>query len=205
MDYLKYLEAEIHTVVMATADENGLPITYAVDIVDSDGSSLYFLTPKGKSFYERLKNSGYVSLTGIKRHGTLSCVSVSVRGKVREIGGERLLRLFEKNPYMHKIYPTERSRKALTVFGIYEGAGELFDLSKSTIKRADFTFGNAPQTAERYVISDKCTACKACQTVCPQSCIDFSAARAIIKQENCLRCGNCFVVCPVGAVEKRKI
>lgn len=33
----------------------GLPVTCAIDMMDSDGNSLYFLTAKGKSFYERLK------------------------------------------------------------------------------------------------------------------------------------------------------
>lgn len=49
--------------------------------------------------------------------------------------------LFEKNPYMEKIYPDEGSRSALTVFEIYEGNGEWFDLSKSPIERASFSFG----------------------------------------------------------------
>ena len=34
---------------------------------------------------------------------------------------------------MHTIYPTEESMKALTVFQIYEGNGEWFDLSKKPI------------------------------------------------------------------------
>ena len=31
------------------------------------------------------------------------------------------------NPYMNEIYPTEESRRALTVFQIYEGTGEWFN------------------------------------------------------------------------------
>ena len=42
-------------------------------------------------------------------------------GVVRELGGELLPRLFEKNPYMNEIYPDAASRSALTVFVIYEG------------------------------------------------------------------------------------
>ena len=52
----------------------------------------------------------------------MSCTAVSVRGKVKEIGADMLPLLFEKNPYMLEIYPTEESRKALTVFQIYEGS-----------------------------------------------------------------------------------
>ena len=46
---------------------------------------------------------------------------------------------------MFEIYPTEESRKALTVFQIYEGSGEWFDLSKKPIERASFTFGDNPK------------------------------------------------------------
>lgn len=82
MNYLRYLEKEIHSVIMATVDENGLPVTCAIDIMDSDENGLYFLTAKGKGFYDRLKKNGYAALTGMKGNGTLSCVAASVRGKV---------------------------------------------------------------------------------------------------------------------------
>ncbi len=62
MEYLKYFSYivnEIHTVIVGTVDENGLPITCAIDIMDFDEEVLYFLTAKGKSFYERLKSKKY--------------------------------------------------------------------------------------------------------------------------------------------------
>ena len=124
MDYLKYLVQEIHSTIVATVDKNGLPVTCAIDIMDYDENGLYFLTAKGKGFYNRLVNKGYLALTGMKGEDTMSCVALSVRGKVKEIGAARLPRLFELNPYMTEIYPTEESRKALTVFCIYEGSGE---------------------------------------------------------------------------------
>lgn len=62
---------------MATVGDDGLPVTCAADIMDSDEKGLYFLTAKGKGFYNRLKNNGYVALTGMKGSDTLSCVAVS--------------------------------------------------------------------------------------------------------------------------------
>lgn len=203
MNYLKYLVEEIHTTVMATLDDNALPVTCAVDIMDYDESGLYFLTAKGKNLYERLKRKEYVALTGIKGSDTLSCAAISLRGKTQEIGSEMLDKLFEKNSYMKEIYPTMHSRKALSIFHIYEGNGEWFDLSKKPIERDSFTFGNAKEINHRYEIYDNCTCCKECQDVCPQDCIDFSTQKAVIKQENCLRCGNCMTVCPNNAVIKR--
>lgn len=202
-EILKFLEKEIHSVIMATVDDSGLPVTCAIDIMDSDENGLYFLTAKGKGFYYRLKKSGYAALTGIKGSDTLSCVAVSVRSKVQEIGNAPLKRLFEKNPYMNEIYPTEQSRQALTVFQLYEGSGEWFDLSKKPIERAAFTIGNKQEETQGYEITQECIRCKACQIVCPQNCIDFTVIPAAIKQENCLHCGNCFAVCPQKAVVRR--
>ena len=202
MDYLKYLVQEIHSTVVATVDENGLPVTCAIDIMDYDENGLYFLTAKGKGFYNRLVNKGYLALTGMKGEDTMSCVALSVRGKAKEIGAARLPRLFELNPYMTEIYPTEESRKALTVFCVYEGSGEWFDLSKKPIERASFTFGNAVKSQEGYYITDKCIGCGKCFDVCPQNCIS-KGTFFTVQQEHCLHCGNCQEICPVSAVEKR--
>lgn len=202
-DILRFLEREIHSVIMATVDDNGLPVTCAVDIMDYDESGLYFLTARGKNLYERLTQKGYVALTGMKGDDTLSCVAVSVSGKVEEIGNEPLNKLFEKNGYMKEIYPTKESRKALTVFRIYEGNGEWFDLSKKPIERVSFTFGNGQRENQGYEIGDSCVGCKACESVCPQGCIDFGAIPANIIQNNCLHCGNCMTICPHNAVIKR--
>lgn len=43
-DYLSYIVNEVHTVVVATADDMGLPVTAAIDMMDCDEDSLYFLT-----------------------------------------------------------------------------------------------------------------------------------------------------------------
>lgn len=204
IDYLSYLVTEIHTVIVATVDDDGLPVTAAIDMMDYDETGVYFLTAKGKGFYERLKKHGVLALTGIKGEDTMHCVSLSIRGKVRELGRERLPRLFEKNPYMNEIYPDAATRSALTVFVIYEGIGEWFDLSRKPIERAGFTFGGANEIPEGYVITDACTACGLCCTKCPQKCIDVSCKPAMIHQENCLHCGNCYEICPVKAVLKRK-
>ena len=201
--YLRYLVNEIHTTVVATVDDEGLPVTAAIDMMDNDENSLYFLTAKGKSFYDRLKKRQFLALTALKGEDTMSSVAVSLRGKVQELGYNRIPELFEKNPYMKTIYPTEESMQALTVFRIYEGTGEWFDLSKKPIERASFTFGGAEKKPEGYFITDACIGCGSCVEVCPQKCIATENIPHVIMQDHCLHCGNCLTACPVGAVERR--
>ncbi|MCR4793882.1 MAG: 4Fe-4S binding protein [Ruminococcus sp.] len=201
-DYLNFIVDEIHSTVVATVDSDGLPVTCVIDMMYADENGLYFLTAKGKNFYQRLKDKGYLALSGKKGEDTMNCTAISVRGKVREIGAEMLPLLFENNSYMLEIYPTDESRKALTVFQIYECSGEWFDLSKKPIERDSFTFGGAENKESGYFVTDSCIACGSCLTDCPQSCIELKE-KAVIRQENCLHCGNCAEICPVGAVIRR--
>lgn len=202
IDFLSLIANEIHSVVIATTDEEGLPVTCAIDIMDSDENSLYFLTAKGKGFFKRLKNNENIAFTGLKGKDTMSSKAVSVRGKAEEIGESLIPELFAKNPYMNEIYPTSESRKALTVFKIYCGTGELFDLSQKPIQRYSFTFGNTDIKQEVYYIKETCIGCRICASVCPQQCIKFENYPAEIKQENCLHCGNCLNICPQQAIIK---
>ena len=202
-EYLSFVVNDIHTTVVATVDDEGLPVTAAIDMMDCDENSLYFLTAKGKGFYDRLIKRGFLALTAMKGKDTMSSVAVSIRGKVRELGYNKIPELFAKNPYMHDIYPTKEAMRALTVFQIYEGTGEWFDLSKKPIERASFTFGGAEQKPEGYFITDACIGCGSCAAVCPQNCINAESIPYVIEQEHCLHCGNCLEACPVGAVERR--
>ncbi len=202
-NFFEFIVREIHSVVIATVNDDVLPVTCVIDIMHCDEGGLYFLTAKGKNFYSRLTAHKYVSLSGMKGCDTMHCIAVSVRGRVREVGSGMLPVLLEENPYMYEIYPTPDSRKALTVFQLYEGCGEWFDLSKKPVERAEFSFGGGNNEKSGYEISEKCIGCGECTNVCPQDCIVISGGRAFIKQENCLHCGGCADICPASAVIKR--
>ena len=203
-NYVKILVEDIHTTVVATVDKEGKPVTTAMDMMDYDEDGIYFLTARGKSIYDRLKDDPYISLTGLKGESTIKSISISLTGEAVEIGTSMLPALFDKNPYMYKIYPTVFSRDALTVFRIQNIKGEFFDLSKKPIERASFALGKiAPVETGYYVEESECIGCRVCLAKCPEGCIDLSSGTAKIKEENCLQCGNCYDLCPVGAIIKR--
>ena len=89
-DYLSYIVHEIHRTIVATVDDEGLPVTVAIDMMDCDDDSLYFLTAKGKGFYDRLIKRGFLAFTAMKGEDTMSTVAVSIRGKVRDLGYDRI-------------------------------------------------------------------------------------------------------------------
>lgn len=201
-DILQILQQDIHSTVFATIDDKGLPQTCVIDLMLADEDGLYFLTARGKSFYDRLMARPFVALSGMKGTDTLSTAAISVRGAVRNIGRERLEEIFKKNPYMAKIYPTEKSRQALEVFHIYKAEGEYFDLSRLPPCRQSFAFGGEEVHQTGYRINtDKCIGCQGCRSVCPQGCVSTAIPRKI-DQDHCIHCGNCFHICPVKAVER---
>lgn len=213
--YLKMLENEMHSAVCATTDEENKPVTRVIDIMLSDEKTFYFLTAKGKDFYKQLMQRKYIALTGMtggegldRTEASLHIRAVSIRGSVACIGTEKLAEIFAANPYMAEIYPSGKSREALAVFKMTEGRGEFFDLSTKPITRESFAIGDAEQHAEDgtrapYRITETCTGCGTCLTVCPQNCIRHDAVPFRIDQRHCLHCGNCYTDCPVRAVVRR--
>lgn len=214
-DYLKILKNEIHSTVFATVDEKGRPHTRVIDIMLVDDNSLYFITAKGKMFYEELTKQKFVAISGMTggegcdiAHASMEKKSISIRGNVKEIGSDKIDEVFEQNPYMTEIYPDANSRTALTVFCLTDGEGDFFDLSTKPITRKSFIIGNGlnnnKEVSEHgYFITDKCHGCRICYSKCPQKCIDLSHKPLVIKQDNCLHCGTCMSVCPFGAIDKR--
>lgn len=202
-EYLTMLVDDIHSTVVATVDSDDKPHTCVIDMMLADENGLYFLTAKGKAFYQRLIAAPNVSITGFAGEDTMHAHSITVQGKVREIGDRRLGEIFEKNPYMTQIYPSVESQKALTVFQIYAGKGEFFDLSHQPIFREQFAFGGELMKEIGYVIGEDCIGCKRCFSVCPQKCINISTVPAVIKQSHCLHCGRCAEICPKQTIRKR--
>ena len=81
----KLLQDDIHSVVFDTINEFGRPETRVTDIMLCDENSLYFITARGKNFYEQVIDNKYVSLTGFKGNSTLSQSLSEVMSKILEL------------------------------------------------------------------------------------------------------------------------
>lgn len=205
-DYLKILKNEIHSAVFATIDENGLPDARVIDIMLVDCDSLYFITAKGKEFYRQLMQQKFAAISGMTGGDhSLDKKAVSVRGKIRNLGNEKLEEVFAENPYMKEIYPSMESRNALEVFQMYEGQGEYFDLSVKPIYRETFYLGRSNDThtnTHGFYVTENCNRCGKCFSQCPQNCIDVTEGTVSINQAHCLHCGRCYEICPKKAILK---
>lgn len=51
-----------------------------------------------------------------------------------------------------------------------------------------------------YVISEKCTKCGNCISVCPSEAITEGSERCVIDSDKCVDCGLCAGECPVSAI-----
>ena len=197
-DYLKLLVEGIHSAAVATIGADGHPQTRVIDMMLWDEEGVYFLTARGKAFYTQLMEQRYIALSATKEK-----ISISLRGKIRNIGSEKLDEIFEKNPYMQSIYPGD-TRTALEVFCLYEAEGEYFDISDHAhVTRDSITIGKAQAAQSGYFVGSGCIGCKLCYSVCPQKCIDITKKPVVIDQHRCLHCGRCAETCPKQIIGKR--
>lgn len=196
-DYLRILVEDIHSAIIATIGDDGRPVTRAIDLMLWDDRGVYFLTARGKAFFDQITAQGFVALTAVKDKR-----AVSLRGWVENIGSEKREEIFEKNPYMQLIYP-EGTRDVLDVFRLYKAEGSYFDISDpSRVYRDTVSIGGARTNHGGYSIGYACIGCGRCAHVCPQDCIDVSDVPAVIDQHRCLHCGQCVDACPVGAITR---
>ena len=197
-DYLKLLVEDIHSAVVATVGADGHPQTRVIDMMLWDEQGVYFLTAKGKAFYAQLMEQGFIALSAAKGK-----ISVSLRGRVKNIGSDRLDEIFEKNVYMQSIYPGD-TRAALEVFCLYEAQGEYFDISSPAhVTQDSIVIGHTEAVRSGYYVGAGCIGCKLCYSVCPQKCIDISCKPVVIDQHRCLHCGRCAETCPKQVIERR--
>lgn len=198
-DCFAYLVDCAGLAVAGTVDKNGTPFTDPVDLLDWDDNGVYFIADKTTDFYRRLSGGESLSLTGWDGKDPLSRSVLTLRGRAVELGSPFLPRLFRKAPYLEQRYPSQISRRPLTVFCLGRGTGERI----TSGNRECFSFGEDPKKKAGFFITDRCVLCRFCYAKCPQKCIDISRRPAVIQQDRCLRCGNCYEICLTKAIVRQ--
>lgn len=91
LKYIKLLVEEIHSTTVATIGTDGHPQTRIIDMMYYDEDGVYFLTAKGKTFYDQLLEQGFIAISATKDKK-----AVSLRGRIKGIGKRNLDIMFEK-------------------------------------------------------------------------------------------------------------
>ncbi|MDD3403344.1 MAG: hypothetical protein PHQ72_08320 [Hespellia sp.] len=68
-NYLKVLVEQMHSTTIATIGSDGHPQTRIIDMMLYDENGTYFLTAKGKTFYEQLMQQKFVQSRLLKSGG----------------------------------------------------------------------------------------------------------------------------------------
>ena len=181
---------------------------------------LWFCTNNQENVYKDMQENPEIEISfsspeyaWIRLHGkavfennmaaTKDKISISLRGKIKNIGSEKLDEIFVKTPYMQAIYPGD-TRAALEVFCLYEAEGEYFDSSDPAhVTHDSIVIGHAQTLPADYFVGNGCIGCKLCYSVCPQKCIDIKQKPVSIDQHRCLHCGRCAEICPKQTIVRR--
>lgn len=196
---LKKMEL-VGVLAFATVDSEGAPQIRNISAIHYEENALYFFTARGKNFCRELEEDGRVQILAYTKYKEM----IRLSGKAYAVADEDQKKwtdiIFEEQPYLANVYPGE-TRNIGIIFCIDEGEVEYFNLGVNPIFRETYSLGNAPVHQKGYVITDTCIGCGACQSMCPQRCIEEGTPYKI-EQEHCLHCGSCFETCPVGAIER---
>ena len=196
---LKKMEL-VGVLAFATVDSQGAPQIRNISAIHYEENALYFFTARGKNFCRELEEDGRVQILAYTKYKEM----IRLSGKAYAVADEDQKKwtdiIFEEQPYLANVYPGE-TRNIGIIFCIDEGEVEYFNLGVNPIFRETYSLGNAVVHQKGYVITDTCIGCGACQSMCPQRCIEEGTPYKI-EQEHCLHCGSCFETCPVGAIER---
>ena len=186
---------EIKSITFATLN-NSQPAARIIDVMLVKEDGLYFLTARGKAFYQQLQANPKIAICGMDAN----YVSVRVIGDIRFCNDRGIIdKIFDHNPMMNDLYPGEK-RDILEGFHLYRGRGEIFDLSIEPPERTRFAFGGESAHPSGYQITARCTACGLCLDACPVEVISEGDVY-LIDGLHCLECGRCAEICPEDAIE----
>lgn len=191
---------KIDSLEIATVDESACPHVRVISARYFEGSTMVFLTARGKAFARQLERNPNVAVIAFDEQAN---DMVRLTGKAERVPEVEQLacrnRMYEVYPYLENVYPGE-TKEIDVMYHISVYAMEYFTLKTHPITREFFEVGGASREKKGYRISDACIGCATCQSVCPQQVIT-EGSPFVIDEAHCLQCGNCFENCPVQAIE----
>lgn len=190
----------IDSLEAATVDAEGRPHVRVVSARYFLGTTMYFLTARGKAFARQLEGNPNIAFIGFEEKAN---DMVRIWGKAERVPDEEQeqyrTEMYRRQPYLENVYPGE-TKKIDVMFRIPTYTMEYFSLKTHPITRETFEVGGGKPYRKGYFITDLCIGCGTCMTVCPQQVIT-EGTPFVIDQHHCLQCGNCFENCPVQAIE----
>ena len=210
---------EIGDCISSTVDENGMPASRVAGFFAGDEDGFYLRTMSVKPFYRQMRESGFVSVCGLRTPEKVHRdennlpvfqpgIMLRVTGKVREMTAEEVSAKAEHDSNFDVAVFDINKYPMTVVMQVYEGWWEIYDYDFAMktrdhkLERERCAFGGAHVKQPGLVIGDACIGCGACVGSCTFKAIEEGEPFRILGNR-CDECGNCYEVCPVGAISWR--
>ena len=162
MDYLKLLVDDIHSTTVATIGSDGHPQTRIIDMMYYDEEGVYFLTAKGKAFYDQFMERN-LYMKKIYPGDTKDAIEV--------------FRLYEaQGEYFDISNPSNIVRDTITI-GKTEAVQTGYFVGKDCIG-CKLCYSVCPQkcidisSVPVTINQNHCLHCGRCAEICPKQCIE---------------------------------
>lgn len=210
-----YKFEEIGVCTFSTIND-GFPESRIAHFIAYDEEGLYFMTMNCKPFYKQLKESGKVSVLGLKAATQVEMTAdrnlvfdpgyfIRITGETKEVSIDEIKK--KHNPmFDYGLEDIERYPN-MVFFVINHFKGEIYDYDFDKIhrnhklERERFSFGNMAYQEPGFVITAACIGCGKCEKACTFEAVSTkSNGQRFILGNRCDECGNCINVCPTNAI-----
>lgn len=120
VDYFSKLK-DMRVASFATVTKEGEPRNRMINIGVANEEGIFFMTSPKTDFYQQLQENPHVALTAFSQEQGVQVITVE--GKVRELGKDRLEEILKGNRFVKAVYPDQAERQLVRAFQIYEGRG----------------------------------------------------------------------------------
>ncbi len=200
----------------STINEDNEPESRIAHLRAYDDEGIYFMTMFTKEFYSQLTKSCKVSICGLCASTEVehdenglpifeSGYAIRMTGKVKEIAIEDIKA--KNNPFFDVCINDQEKYKAMVVFCITQGRGDIFDYDfekinrENKLERTYFSYNSAQNRYKGLKINnDICNACGKCLKKCSFLAIKEENKIYTIDKYRCDECGDCYINCPHNAI-----